>query len=106
MMQHLMVLAAQQEFPEPAPARNVVTLDDALDAVLMLATVIDEATQAGRIPLDRGVTAAALLMLIRDYIQPLPAVPTDDGTGDRVTPDLAELARTLRQEGGAAGIQG
>jgi hypothetical protein len=106
MMQHLMVLAAQQELPEPAPARNVVTLDDALDAVLMLATVIDEATQAGRIPPDRGITAAALLMLIRDYIQPLPAVPTDDGAGDRVTPDLAELARTLRQEGGSAGIQG
>jgi hypothetical protein len=106
MMQHLMVLAAHQELPEPAPERNVVTRDDALDAVLMIATVIDEATQAERIPVDRGLTAAALLMLIRDYIQPLPAVPTDDGAADRVTPDLAEIARTLRQEGGAAGIQG
>jgi len=106
MMQHLMVLAAHQELPEPAPVRGVVTRNDALDAVLMLAAVIDEVTQAGRIPPEHGTAAGALLMLVRDYIQPLPAVPTDDGLSDKVTPDLAELARTLRQEGGAAGIQG
>jgi hypothetical protein len=106
MMQHLMVLAARQELPEPAAPRGVVTRDDALDAVLLLAAVIDEVTQAGRIPAEHGAAAGALLMLVRDYIQPLPAVPTDDGLADKVTPDLAELARTLRQEGGAAGVQG
>jgi hypothetical protein len=106
MMQHLMVLAAHQELPEPASPRNIVTRDDALDAVLQLAAVIDEATQAGRIPAARGVTAAALLMLIRDYLQPLPAVPAEDGITDRVTPDLAEMARILRRAGGESGIQG
>lgn len=106
MMQRLMIIAAQGGFPVAAPARGVVTHDDALDAILQLAAVIDEATQAGRIPPERGVHAAAMLMLVRDYIQPLPSVLTDDGAADRVTPDLAELVTMLRQEGEAAGIQG
>jgi hypothetical protein len=107
MMQHLLIIAAQGGFPVAAPVRGVVTHDDASDAILQLAAVIDEATQAGRIPPERGVHAAAMLMVVRDYIQPLPSVPTDDdGAGDRVKPDLAELVTMLRQEGEAAGIQG
>src|SRR5690242_12497923 len=31
--------------------------------------VIDETVQAGRIPADRGQHAAAMLMLVREYIQ-------------------------------------
>jgi hypothetical protein len=45
-------------------------------------------------------------MMIRDYIQPLPAVPADNGAGDRATPDLAELASAVRDAGGAWGIHG
>jgi hypothetical protein len=47
-------------------------------------------------------------MMIRDYIQPQPAVPADNGVGDRVTPDLAELASAVRDVGGAPawGIHG
>jgi hypothetical protein len=106
MMQYLMVLAANGKIPEPAPPRNVVTRDEALAAVLGLAAVIDEVTQDERIPQPRGITAAALLMMIRDYIQPLPAVPADNSAGDRVTPDLAELASAVRDAGGAWGIHG
>jgi hypothetical protein len=105
MMQHLMILAANERRPGVPPARGVVTRDDALDAVLQVAAVIDEATQAGRIPVERGAHGAAMLMLIRDYIQPLPAVP-EDGVTDKVTPDLTELARLLRRLGGESGIQG
>jgi hypothetical protein len=106
MMQRLMTIAAHGEFPVAAPARGVVTHADSLDAILQIAAVIDEATQSGRIPPERGVHAAAMLMVVRDYIQPLPGVPTDDGTGDQVTPDLVELVMMLRQAGEAAGIQG
>lgn len=105
MMQHLMVLAANQKQPEAAAPREAVTREDARDAVLQLAAVIDEATQAGRIPVDRGVNAAAMLMLIRDYVEPLPAVPGDDGK-DRVTPDLVEVLSGLRQAGGETGFHG
>jgi hypothetical protein len=74
--------------------------------VLQVATVIDEATQAGRIPVERGVHGAAMFMLIREYIQPLPAVPGEDGITDEVTPNLMELARLLRRLGGESGVHG
>lgn len=57
MMQHLLTVAAHHELPEVAPARGVVTRHDALDAVLQVAAVIDEAVQAGHIPVERGCTA-------------------------------------------------
>lgn len=106
MMQHLLTVAAHGELPDSASPRGVVTRDDALDAVLQVAAVIDEATQAGRIPPERGVHGVSMLMLIREYIQPLPRVPGKGGMGDKVTPDLADLVAVLRRAGGAAGIQG
>ena len=105
MMQHLMILAAAGKIPDPAPPRNVVTIEDALDAVLQLAAVIDSATQAGLIPVEQGVHAAAMLMIIRDYLRPLPAGIRADGR-DGVDSDLDELVRELRRGGGEAGIQG
>jgi len=105
MMQHLLILAANERRPDVPAARGVITRDDALDAVLQVAAVIDEATQAGHIPGDRGAHGAAMLMLVREYIQSLPAVPGDNGT-DKVTPDLTELARLLRRLGGESGVQG
>jgi hypothetical protein len=105
MMQHLLTIAAHGRLPEGVPARNVVTRDDALDAVLQLAAVIDEATQAGRWPAGQGVHGAAMLIIIREYIQSLPPGPMPDGT-DGVTADLAELVRMIRQQHGESGIQG
>jgi hypothetical protein len=106
MMRQLLTLAANECRPEVPPARGVITRDDALDAVLQFAAVIDEATQAGRILIERGVHGAAMLMLIREYIQPLPALPGDDGVTDKVTPEFTELARLLRRLGGESGVQG
>lgn len=67
MMQYLMAAYAQQVTPEVPEPRGVVQLQDALDAVLQLAAVIDEATQAGHINRERGKHAATMLMVIRDY---------------------------------------
>ena len=47
MMQHLLTVAAHHELPEAAPERGVVMRDDALDAILQVAAVIDEATAKG-----------------------------------------------------------
>jgi hypothetical protein len=104
MMQYLMAAYAQQvtsEVPEP---RNVVQLQDALNAVLQLAAVIDEATQAGRIDRERGKHAATMLMVIRDYIQPLPRGLAADGVTDNLTPDLEEIVAALRQARDDAGF--
>lgn len=106
MMQHLMIRMVNQAAPEVPPARGTVKLQDALDAVMQLAAVIDEATQAGRVPAERGVHAAAMLMLIRDYIQPLPRGLAEEGGSDFVTPDLEELVESLRTSREASGYQG
>jgi hypothetical protein len=105
MMQFLMMQAAAGNVPDPAPPRDAVTVGDAIDAVLQLAAVIDWATQEGHIPVERGVHAGAMLMILRDYIKPLPIGPRADGT-DRVGADLTELVRAIRQVGGERGLQG
>ena len=71
-----------------------------------VATVIDEQTQAGGIPPGCGVHAAAMLMLIRDHLQPLPRGLITPGGPDMVTPDLRELAEALRRVRAASGMHG
>lgn len=78
MMQHLMIRYAHGQRSESSEPRGIVTLQDALDAVLQVSAVIDEATQASRIRPDRGAHAAAMLMVARDFIQPLPPGMADD----------------------------
>jgi hypothetical protein len=106
MMQYLMAAYAQQVLPEIPEPRNVVQLQDALEAVLQLAAVIDEATQAGRIATDRGKHAAAMLMVVRDFIQPLPRGLAADGVTDNLTPDLEEIVAALRQARQDSGLAG
>jgi hypothetical protein len=73
------------------PARGVVGIRDALDAILQVAAVIDEAGMADKIPRDRAALAGVMLMVVRDYVQPLP------GGGDDVTADLENVVSLLRQ---------
>jgi hypothetical protein len=106
MMQHLMAGMASQKPLEVPPERGVVTLQDALDAVMQAAAVIDEETQAGRIPVERGIHVAAMLMVIRDYIQSLPPGLAEEGGPDLVTPDLEELVTALRLARRSSGLHG
>ena len=106
MMHRLLAHMAQRVPPEVPPDRGVVSRQDALDAVMHVATVIDEQTQAGGIPPTRGVHAAAMLMLIRDHLQPLPRGFIAPGGPDMVTPDLQELAELLRRARAASGMHG
>ena len=106
MMQYLMAAYAQQVTPEVPTPRNVVQSQDALDAVLQLAAVIDEATQAGRIDRERGKHAATMLMVIRDFIKPLPQGLAADGVTDNLTQDLEEIVAALRQARNDSGFAG
>jgi len=106
MMQHLMAAYAQQQAPERPNPRGVVELQDALDAVIQLAAVIDEATQAGQIPADRSQHAAAMLMLVREYIQPLPRGLEADGVTDNLTTDLGAMVMALREARLVTGHEG
>jgi hypothetical protein len=106
MMQYLMAAYAQQVTPEVPAPRDVVQLQDALDAVLQLAAVIDEASQAGRIERERGKHAAAMLMVIRDYVKPLPPGLAADGVTDNLTQDLKEIVAALRKARQDTGLAG
>lgn len=103
MMQALMAAAQHHEFDEVAP-RGVVEQQDALDAVLQLAAVIDSQIQAGRIAPDTGLHAAAMLMIVRDYIKPLPTEGDEDI--ENVTEDLREKVTQLRTIGDEEDIHG
>lgn len=95
-MQVLMSRYADGETLDPPDPRAVVAEQDALDAVLQVAAVIDEYTQSEAIPVHRGVHAGAMLMVVRDYLKPLPPGVGRDGR-DRLTEDLQELVDALRQ---------
>ena len=84
-MQRLLVVYADRQTSEIAGPRGVVERQDALDAVIQLAAVVDEAVQAGGIPVDRGMHAAAMLMVLREFIQPLPPAWDGDGCTDYLT---------------------
>ena len=106
MMQHPMTRLAQGRPPEQSAPRGIVVLQDALDAILQVAVFIDWAVQTERVPADRAVHTAAMLMVARDYIQPLPPGLADDGKTDMATADLEELTVALRTARHETGMHG
>lgn len=105
-MRRLMVLYADRQASEIAGPRGVVKRQDALDAVIQLAAVVDVAVQAGAIPVDRGMHAAAMLMVLREFVQPLPPAWDGDGCTDYLVTDLAMMVRALREARRATGHKG
>ncbi|MDI2126937.1 hypothetical protein [Yinghuangia seranimata] len=96
MMQTLMVYRAQGATPPPGAPRNVVSQQDALEAVLLIAEHVDALTQSGRIHVADGGTLASMLMLVRDYIEPLPHGADEYSEADGVKPDLEATIEVLR----------
>src|SRR3954466_9787545 len=74
MMQALMTTAAGggSKYPPASGERGVVTKQDALDAVIQLAARIDSVTQDSIVSVEYGKTMGAMLMIVREYIEPLP----------------------------------
>ena len=105
-MQHLMVVYGRRQACEIPDSRGVVERQDALDAAIQLAAVLDEAVQAGAIPVDRGMHAVAMLMVLREYVQPLPPDWDGDGCTDYLVDDLALIVTALREARQATGYKG
>jgi hypothetical protein len=105
-MRRLMVVYADRQTPEIPGPRGVVKRQDALDAVIQLAAVVDEAVQTGAIPVDRGMHAAAMLMVLREFVQPLPPEWDGDGCTDYLDHDLAMMVAALREARQATGHRG
>ena len=97
MLQYLLAAVAQgQGHPSADEPRNVVEEDDVLDAVIQIAAAVDEMAQAGLIPTERATWIASLLMVVRDYVRPLPPGIAADGITDRATADIVEMVTALR----------
>ena len=105
-MRRLMVVYARRQAAEIPGPRGVVKRQDALDAVIQLAAVVDEAVQAAAIPVDRGMHAAAMLMVLREFVQPLPPDWDGDGCTDYLKDDLAMMVTALREARQATGHKG
>lgn len=93
--QRLLVEFLQGTENPPMASRQVVQEQDAVDAVVMVLAAIQEQLQAARIRPEVASRMAALLMLIRDFIRPLPEWTADDG-GDLLTADLTEMVEVIR----------
>jgi hypothetical protein len=92
---HLLVAAIDGADPTAEEPRETVSEQDALDAIVLLLAAIQEQVNASRIQPESGARMAALLMLIREFVRPLPPVIAADGT-DLIAGDLAELAQVVR----------
>ena len=105
-MVRLLVVYADQQTSEIPRPRGIVERQDALDAVIQVAAVVDEAVQAGAIHVDRGMHAAAMLMVLREFVQPLPPEWDGDGCTDYLNEDLAIMVTALREARQATGHKG
>ena len=105
-MERLLVGFGDRQASEIPGSRGVVELQDALDAVIEVAAVVDEAVHAGGIPVDRGMHAAAMLMVFREFVQPLPPEWDGDGCTDYLNDDLTLMVAALREARQATGQQG
>jgi hypothetical protein len=94
MMQMLAAYYSRGEDLERGPDRALVDEEVALDAVMQLFAVVDQHLQAGRIPKDNGLHAIQMLMIVREFIRPIPGPPGDE---ELFEADLAGLAEELRR---------
>lgn len=99
MMQHLAGAFANGEHPT-GPERGIVDRDAALDAVMQLFAAIDEPLQAGTLDLNRGLHAMSMLMMVREYIAPLPDPPGDEALFHQDLTKLVGALRTAREQDG------
>ena len=77
---------------EPAPGAGTASSQDALRAITRLARAIEVPADAGDLPPSQAYRMAALLLVVRDFVQPLG--PEAD---EQVTRYLAEVVDKLRR---------
>jgi hypothetical protein len=87
-----------QQDEEKVPAGlGVASNHDALEAVIQLATAIWVPAEAGDLAPDKAYRMASLLLVIRDYIEPVAAASDDDEAEERLTRYLTEVVDGLRR---------
>ena len=91
LMQALAEAYADGDVPE-GPSRGIVGRRTAMDAVMQVYAILEEQLADERVPDEVGLHGMAMLMLIREYVFPLPDPPGDEAL---LRSDLADLTRML-----------
>ncbi len=86
-----------QDEEQASPGQGVASNHDALKAVAQLATALEIPAQAGDLAADKAHQMALLLLVIRDYLEPLAGASADTQAADQLTGYLAEVIDELRQ---------
>ena len=86
------VLNEPDRADESPPGSGTASSRDALRAVTRLARAIEVPADAGDLPPSQAYRMAALLLVVRDFIQPL-----GTETDEHVTRYLAEVVEKLRR---------
>jgi hypothetical protein len=95
LMEQLVRSRPHQDAQQPLAGRGVASNHDALKAVVQLATAIEIPAEAGDLPPEKARQMASMLLVIRDYIEPV-AVATDDSeAAERLSRYLAEVIAKL-----------
>ena len=94
MMQALAEMYADGTVPE-GPQRNVVSRRTAMDAVMQIFAIIDEEVEAHRMPEDSALDAVTMLMLVREYVFPLPDVGEEEAV---LRDDMQTLTQMLDEQ--------
>ena len=94
MMQALAEAYADGGVPD-GPQRGIVGRRNAMDAVMQLFALIDEEIEAERMPEESILHAMAMLMLLREYVLPLPDPPGDE---ELLREDLTTLTQMLDEQ--------
>jgi hypothetical protein len=97
-MQSLLIEYGHQRVPVTGSPRAVVDEQDAVDAIVNLAAYLDGNARAGRLARNDADHMAAMLMVVRDYVRPLPSggAGTPGAVSDAVAEDLREMVSALR----------
>jgi hypothetical protein len=95
LMINIMVTYAQGLGPIPiGPDRGVIQRQDTLDAVAQLVALIDEAYNAGVISKNKASFGMLMLMVVHEYVSPLPDAGPDE---PQLRADLEEPVEALRR---------
>jgi hypothetical protein len=87
-----LVRSEPQQSDPASPGAGVASNHDALLAVAQLARAIEKPAQTGDLDPEHAHRMASLLLVIRDYVEPL-----SSGVDNHVSRYLAEFAGKLRQ---------
>ncbi len=84
-----------QDEQQPLAGRGVASNHDALKAVVQLATAIQIPAEAGDLPPEKAQQMASLLLVIRDYIEPVAVAAADSEAAEQLSRYLAEVIAKL-----------